>query len=559
MRWTPGSAWGGGGVSDRAALPASEVYDPDDLLSRLTPPPDAQPEASLLYGYLHDRLSARLKKLVWLRRESERSLARMMRVALKSLLLGRLELRSVPYDRVALALYQHLFYKYLYMRLVAAFDDYVCTGLGGLAFTPLGVSMLRPEQVFAFPSFARPRWTARVVAVDLDVARAMFGRGIEPDVGTRDMDYWSDAPAVYVIERVYPNQIEYFTHGRLRERIPRPVGHGHLLITGEMRTVRLYEWPRDLDRIHHDSPESGLLAGDAPFSLRYNTERDKEALDLPVGLVELAAGAGYQGYNLLAWHDILLDAMLRRVRRGNVVAVRADLLDTADEATRAFLDYYEPIATMGGEAISSAIQFLDVVPYDELKAMHIEILSQFAALTGVTHQMLQQVGVSEIASEVVAMQMQSNARINQLHQYVASWVARALDRFRLYLTTIPETAQELVQLEVSPGGQEYEKYGSSLLVGYGGQAKYDELLSNVFIEPSLLGELSMVARRNELIQGLQVVAQAIPIMAQMGQMYDLGKIIDQILVTLNINPADMRVEVVQQDMQQGIPTPESGQ
>lgn len=530
-------------------FPGGDVYDPEALLRLLDTcleRNNQDAEAFRIHHYLRERLSARIGPLTALRRESTRLLARTMRLVLKSIMLGRIDFRSDPFDRVVIQAFSYLWLRYLWNRLLQAYDDSIVAGVGGVAFSPFGIGLLRPENFFAYPNFNRPVWTARLFAVPQKQVLAVFKRRFEPIMGRTEPsdqpETWSELPSVLVTEVVGPKTITYYVNGRRLVRIARPAGHGHHYLIGDPRTVRVYTQPRDLEAVQIADSIRAATYGDQIVRIEWNNERDPRMLDLPVGLLEQVAEIEHQGYNILAWYEVILDAMLKRVQRGNVIGVRPDLLDQNDEVTQAFLEFYRPIATLGGESPSAAVQFLDVVPFEELKAMLIEVQNLFSAVTGITPYHMAQVGVSDVASEVVAMQSQTNARINQLHSQVVQWISRVTDMYRSYLATLPQEDQEPIYIGISEGGYEYERYGSFIVVG-SPEAPYSAIFENTRIEPTLVGELALVNRRNELIQALQVVAQATPVLAQMGRMYDLTRIIDPILVTLGLDPDQLRIEL----------------
>lgn len=532
-------------IDPLAPQPGGQVYPPQSVLSLLkqtAPPQGANIRyryETALWSYLIGKLETRLGLLYHLRRESVRLLARIALLTLKSVLLGRIDFRSDPHDAIAQAVFTHLYARRLHPLINTAFEDYLITGLGGVAFTPFGLAPLRPENSFAYPSFHSPEWTARIVSVPLAIARQVFTRRIKPDYGEQD-GVLHEEPAVLVIEQMTPTKIRYYAKGQLQLEMPRPAGHGHLFLLGDPRTIDFLEEPNPIEETRLLDSHELDRGGDPGIFITWCTERNVKSLDLPVGLIEQLANTQHGGYNILEWYGFLFDAMLKRARRGNLVAVRPDLLDRSDQATWKFLAEYDPIATLGGDQPGVAIQFIDVVGMDELRFMLQEVMNQFSSLTGITPYMMAQVGVSDVASEVVTMQTQANARINQLHSYIAQWLARATDLYQQYLISLPQNYQEPVQVVVSPGSEEETQYGRRFLIFGAGGRPYSDAFHSTRIEPSLVGELQNIQAKRDLTEAIQLVGHVLPIAAEMGHIYDITQLVDNLLRLLHIDPESIK-------------------
>jgi len=85
---------------------------------------------------------------------------------------------------------------------------------------------------------------------------------------------------------------------------------------------------------------------------------------------------------------------------------------------------------------------------------------------------------------------------------------------------------------------------------------YATLFSRYAIEPTLVGELTNINRRTELMQALQLIMQVLPVLAQLGQIYDIKQIADHVLQTFNIDPSriTMQLQTQQQPTPDAIPT-----
>jgi hypothetical protein len=88
---------------------------------------------------------------------------------------------------------------------------------------------------------------------------------------------------------------------------------------------------------------------------------------------------------------------------------------------------------------------------------------------------------------------------------------------------------------------------------------YATLFSRYAIEPTLVGELTNINRRTELMQALQLIMQVLPVLAQLGQIYDIKQISDHVLQTFNIDPSriTMQLQPQQQPTPDAIPTQET--
>jgi len=548
-----------------APYPDSIVMEPGSMLKALAAAPEPTKfQQGDYYDYvqfLTDRVSHKWQRIIYFRKESLRPYGRILLNVLTALMVGRVDFRVRPdsgqYDLVK-EVYTKLFQRYLYPLIRIAVSDYFICGLGGVSMTPMGLAPLRPENVFAFPSFHDPLFTIRMFICDWNVAKEIFNhpslKDEPPPIGVEhdktkgrhgNSILFSQTPAVVLLEKVSRTKIEYYYGNNKLLEMRRPHGYGHFLLVGD---------PRDID--YGYSPHVMLeravtleeLAGDPTGGMYWVSERAHAFCELPVGLIEQLVSHFAYGYNLLEAHQRLIEAIYMRTTRSNVCAIRADLINAEDPNAQDFVDYYKPIFLMGGEAGTGApIQFLDVVSLPEIQAGLREIENQITAITGITPYMMGLSGISDVASEIVVMQSQANARINHIHSYLVRWLGEVVDQFGLYLAKLkPEYQEPLTAYDVS-SGQKVVVGGVPDQISATPVIDYSQLFGRYYIEPTLVGEITNINRRNELMQALQLTMQILPILAQMGgEIYDVKAITDHILKTFNIDPGQITLSLAHQ-------------
>ena len=432
----------------------SIVFDPD-LLAQYASEPDTKPDTrgkEPTYDYplfIAQRSKVKAPRILYYRQEAQRIYGRVLLAVLQALMIGRIRFKAKPsdeYSELASETYTRIYMKYIHPLITSAIQDYFITGLGGISISPLGIHTLRPENTSAFPSFFQPRFTIRAFAMDWEDAKQVFNHpalkkeptpigATEEEIRhyktTRNAMPLKLMPTVILLEIMKPNQIEYYYGVTQIGTIQRKNSWGHYLLIGDPRTIDI-RLPNAL--ITQPDP-------DDTHETSWVSERADDYNELPVGLIELLTSNPYRGYNLLEAHEKLVEGILVAATRTNVCGVRADLLNLADPNTRAFLDYYKPIATMGGESAAAAIAFIDRVSIAELQAGLREIENQITAITGITPYMMGLTGVSDVASEIVMMQSQANARINHIHSIITTWLGELIEKTTQYLTTIPPESQ----------------------------------------------------------------------------------------------------------------------
>jgi hypothetical protein len=549
--------------------PATLARGLQQLRSATTP---TKPSKTPQYDYINflvKRLQIKTDRLLYLRRESLRLYGRILQAVLQSLMIGRIRFKASPpddYAELAADAYTKLYMRHIHPLVQTAIQDFFVCGLGGIAITPLGIYPLRPENTSAFPNFFQPRMTFRIFAMDWEDAKKVFNHpilknepppiGYLPDLDTNPPGQFEPTRSLYHIptciltEIAYPNKFEYYYGNTKLGEVVRRGGWGHYLLVGDPRTLDMPTTPT----FEPLAPAQREKIVNDPIWI---SERTVSYNELPIGLFELLVNDPYRGYNLLEAHEKLIEAILLRTTRASVCAVRADLLNLTDPNTQHFLDYYKPIATMGGEQPAAAIQFIDAVSLTELQAGLRELENQIVAITGITPYMMGLSGVSDVASEIVMMQSQANARINHIHSIITTWLGTVIDKSTQFLASIPPEYQTPLNA-YNPSTKERVVIGgpeTTTLPRIG----YDQLFGRYIIESTLVGELTNINRRNELMQALQLTTQILPILAQMGTIYDIKQITDHILQTFNIDPTRITIQLQQQQQQEQPLPPEAAQ
>ncbi len=483
-------------------------------------------------------------RILYYRKEANRIYGRVLLAVLQALMIGRIRFKAKPdddYSTLAAETYTKIYMRYFHPLVQTAIEDYFVCGVGGVAITPLGIYPLRPENTSAFPSFFSPRLTIRTFALEWEDAKDIFDHPAlkkePPPIGVIQDNELSKTepkslhtiPTVILMEVMYPDKIEYH-YGPIKVgEIKRKGSWGHYLLVGNTRTTDEYD-PYDID-----DPTETEHIWTAERSTRYN--------ELPVGLIEMLTNNPYKGYNLLEAHEKLVEHILVRSTRASTCAVRADLLNLSDPNTRAFLNYYKPIATMGGETAAAAISFIDTVAIPEIQAGLREIENQITAITGITPYMMGLSGVSDVASEIVMMQSQANARINHIHSIITTWLGDLIDKTTQYLISIPPENQTPLMAYNAQTNERVIIGGLRPESTQIAHIDYATLFSRYAIEPTLVGELTNINRRTELMQALQLIMQVLPVLAQLGQIYDVKQIADHVLQTFNIDPYRITMQI----------------
>lgn len=565
--FTPLYGFKGFGRSYREPFPDSVVMDPFALVSALSSAPEPtryQQDQFVDYvSWIQQRHQQKWPRLLYYRKEAMRPYGRILLNVLTALMIGRIDFRIRPddgYYELAKEAFTRLFMRYMNPLIRTAVQDYFTTGLGGVSLTPMGLAPLRPENTFAYPSFFDPRYTIRLLVMEWDDAQKLFKHPAlkeTPPVGDPNEDEkdrkvltLDGKPALVLLEKVDRQWIEYYYGNILLKRYRRLPGRGHFLLVGD---------PRDLDYTGDDLTtelpilEEEMANTDIFGGLTWVSERAAAYCELPVGLIEQLASHYVFGYNLLEAHQRLIEGIMLRTTRASVCSIRADLVNADDPNAQAFVNYYKPIITMGGEGAGPAVQFIDVVSLSELQAGLREIENQITAITGITPYMMGLSGVSDVASEIVVMQSQANARINHIHSYIVRWLGEVVDQFGLYLASVrPEYQEPLVAFDVS-SGQKVVVGGAPDSNEVIPHISYEQLFGRYYIEPTLVGEITNINRRNELMQALQLTMQILPVLAQMGgQVYDVKAITDHILSTFNIDPGQITLQLQPQAPQQPV-------
>jgi hypothetical protein len=210
---------------------------------------------------------------------------------------------------------------------------------------------------------------------------------------------------------------------------------------------------------------------------------------------------------------------------------------------------------MGGETAAAAISFIDTVSIPEIQAGLREIENQITAITGITPYMMGLSGVSDVASEIVMMQSQANARINHIHSIITTWLGDLIDKTTQYLISIPPENQTPLMAYNAQTNERVIIGGLRPESTQIAHVDYATLFSRYAIEPTLVGELTNINRRTELMQALQLIMQVLPVISQLGQIYDIKQIADHVLQTFNIDPTRITMQIQPEDQTEQEETP----
>jgi hypothetical protein len=151
------------------------------------------------------------------------------------------------------------------------------------------------------------------------------------------------------------------------------------------------------------------------------------------------------------------------------------------------------------------------------------------------------------------MQSQANARINHIHSIITTWLGDLIDKTTQYLIAIPPENQTPLMAYNAQTNERVVIGGLRPESTQIAHVDYATLFSRYAIEPTLVGELTNINRRTELMQALQLIMQVLPVLAQLGQIYDIKQISDHVLQTFNIDPSRITMQLQPQPQ----PTPDA--
>lgn len=510
--------------------------------------------------------TGRIDHALYLRRESLRMRATSDLDTLCALLLGRIEFRYMPENPLVQTVFERIYHQVAAPLWEIALRDYLTLGVGGVALSPLGVQPIRPELSCAYPNWFRPRWTARVVPVHWETARKLFRHPIwaryrawksqEQSLSSQQARIQRDAlvddeDVLPILEVMTADSVQYYFGGERIEQLERESRYGHFLLVGEERVLHSGEG------LIPDSSQGYRVFREAYERLQhgfyYRSEHDDAWLDFPIGMLERAVRTRYRGYNLYEAHEKVTEALMKEVLKGRYALYQFDIFDEDSEVFHEFEEIYNAIGYNSPEPTNKPpITFLGGISLPEIQAGLREIEGLLTTITGVNPYMLGQVGVTKVASEVVAMTQQTNLKLQQFHESVARVLEPFTRAFQLYLIRLPEENQALIvepyerddQARYAIIGRPNERMRSNPFYEQVGDFyNYEAFFSQCRIELAYTGHVSLMERRQNYMQALQLLASMMQVLMQTGQSYQLAPLVDRILRDLGVDVQRLKPSV----------------
>ena len=488
--------------------------------------------------------TARREHLLYLRREALRMRATVDIDTLTALLIGRIEFRCEPDHPIVQTLFERLYHAVAHPLWELAIRDFLITGVGGVCLTPFGVYPLRPEHCVAYPSWHRPRWTARVAFVAWeDAKKVLKWRGLKPvSLEARDPLVYHDA-VVPVIEIADGEVFRYYHKDRLVGEFPIEARYGHFWLVGAERSLHTgLRAPLDTSMGYGAFVE---MAERAERDYYYAHETEPGWIDLPIGTLERVVRTRYRGYNLYEAYEKLVEAIMKESLKGRYALYQFDIFDEDSESFHEFEDVFHAIGYNAPEpSAKPPITFLGGVSLPEIQVGLREVEGIITTITGVNPYMLGQVGVTRVASEVVAMQQNTNLKLQTLHEQVARVLDPFVRAFQHYLILLPRPLQPLlVEPYETDEGSRYLVVGNAderllrnpIFQQIGDFADYESFFSQCRISLAYTGHVSLMERRQNYMQALQLITSLFQLLAQTGQMYELTPLVDRILRDLGVD------------------------
>lgn len=500
-----------------------------------------RPDTDLVDQIVRRLTGYRRTHLRYLRRESYRLRGVIDINIMASLLIGRFRVRTLPDDPLAQKAYSSIARQALYPFMEIAVRDWIKTGIGGVSLSPYGIAALRAENSFAYPSWHAPEWTARFFWVYLDEiehllddrmrrimraylehAHAYWQRDFPERASYEEwIREWTRRPSVPVLELIGRDKIYYMIGNYVYQVFRRwENGYGHYFVLGEERELQ--------------HAGQGVFQ-EEPETLTYLHDTAQNYLDIPIGVLERLVMAPNLGFNLLESYEDVISTLHLQIMRGNTTIVSPDLLDLEDPNTIRFLELFKPIARRLRESPVPPVEFLSMVNSQEMEMFLQRLENLLVSVTGVTPYMAGVVGATDVATEVAVMNQQANIRIQGLHQKVLDWTEELIRGFQFYLIGLPEEQQmrfpvRMRDRTILVGGSSSEK-----------QISYADLFESVEIVPEMVGEIHKMRKLQDYQQALQLITSLMPLLAQMGIVYDLSRLADMILLELGLSPNDLKI------------------
>jgi hypothetical protein len=521
----------------------------------------AQESIDPRWRYVEEKLNgARLTHLEYLRSESLRLRAATDIDTLSALLIGRIEFRYTPERPEVQAIFERIWHDDVAALTTIAVRDYLVAGVGGLALTPLGVSALRPELTIAYPNWHRFEWIARLVIVPEHYLEHVLGRkGLSlyrkyqagrTALRNRDEnESVNELPSGLPCIEIYDGyKLSYYVNGRLMQTHELGGRYNYFLLVGEERTV---------DEDYVNMVSSGMSASYPHFTSfadyvglqrvqSYPEDWTENGIELPVGMLERCVRSVYRGYNLYEAHEKLVESILKEALKGRWAFYRFDAFDTESLAFQEFESIFNAIGYNWEDAFKgSPVTFAGGVNLQELQIGLRELEQIITSVTGVSPYMLGVVGVTRVASEVVASQQHTNVKLSVQQERVAQMLARFVRAYQFYLASLPEQFQRVYLEPIDMDGQlRYIRLGpvnqNTPYLPMIEEVDYLDFFSRCRIDLAYTGQLSLNERRQNYMQAIQLLASMLQVLMQTGSIYRLEPIIDRLLKDFGVDLREVK-------------------
>jgi len=524
------------------------------------------------WSYIETKLqSDRLSHLEYLRRESLRLRASVDIDTLVSLLVGRIEFRYIPERPEVQLVFERIWYDDVAPLVDIAVRDYLVTGIGGLALTPLGVYAIRPELSLAYPNWHRSEWIARLVIIPEAYLEDVLGkRGIslyrsyrQARVHDRSirLDPKRENEPSYLLPLGLPaieiydgRSLSYYVNGRFVRSHPLGGRYGYFLLIGEERSIDEVSYSfnamsgsyTDLEASYpHFTSIMDYIGMQRTTS--YPEDWTEWGLELPIGMLERCVRSVYFGYNLYEAHEKLVESIMKEALKGRWAFYRFDMFDTDSAAFQEFESLFNAIGYNADDTyrVAKPVEFAGGVSLPELQVGLRELEQVLTSVTGVSPYMLGVVGVTRVASEVVASQQHTNVKLSVQQERVARMLDRFVRSYQFYLASLPPEHQRvyLEAMEVE-GELRYVRVGelrsdipSLSMID---EADYLDFFSRCRIELAYTGQLSLHERRQNYMQAVQLLGSVMQVLMQMGATYRLEPIVDRLLKDFGVDLREVK-------------------
>jgi len=174
-----------------------------------------------------------------------------------------------------------------------------------------------------------------------------------------------------------------------------------------------------------------------------------------------------------------------------------------------------------------------------------ELEQIITSVTGVSPYMLGVVGVTRVASEVVASQQHTNVKLSVQQERVAQMLARFVRAYQFYLASLPEQFQRVYLEPIDTDGQlQYIRLGpvnqNTPYLPMIEEVDYLDFFSRCRIDLAYTGQLSLNERRQNYMQAVQLLGSMLQILMQTGSVYRLEPIIDRLLKDFGVDLREVK-------------------